>query len=339
MKDEHGTWVGLGLGDVDPKIAEIKAFMRTKFASYASDLNDSPVYGEPLAAAVTEMQTRYGLPATGVLDYATQVKMGFVKTAPAAAPIMFTVEGHLSDMWAGPAADTATLLEREGRCRHQPIGYNNGALPFDNASGINELARLVGSTVLDNGTPFPAGTPWALGVYSQGAIIGSYFYYDYLQPGQSLDWRLKDLRGVLAYGNPCRQTDSVAPWARPWVTTAGTHGLDPYRRFGLPDYPAKPDNWVDVYREGDIFAQNGDDKASEIKAAVYQAVVSLDLFSNPFSLAAQVAELFSSPIDEVIGMVMAMVSGVTFLAGQPNPHYDPYDIGGGVDWMRHQLEG
>ncbi|EUA24068.1 hypothetical protein I552_10256 [Mycobacterium xenopi 3993] len=34
---------------------------------------------------------------------------------------------------------------------------------------------------------------------------------------------------------------------------------------------------------------------------------------------------------------MAIISGVTFLADQPNPHYAPYDIGGGIDWMRQQL--
>jgi hypothetical protein len=177
-----------------------------------------------------------------------------------------------------------------------------------------------------------------MGIFSQGAIIGSYFYFNYLQPGQALNWRLKDLKGVLAYGNPCRQTNSVAPWAMPWITATGTHGLDPLKRFGLPGFPTKPDNWMDVYREGDIFAENGDDKASQIKAAVYQAVVSFDVFSNPYSLAAQIADVFTTPVDEVIGIVMAIIGGISFLANTTgNPHYSPFDIGPGIDWMRTQL--
>lgn len=117
----------------------------------------------------------------------------------------------------------------------------------------------------------------------------------------------------------------------------GTHGLDPHRRFGLSGYPTKPDFWVDVYREGDIFAENSDDKASDVKAAVYQAVARADFFSNPLSLAAQIADLFGKPVDEVLGIVMAIVSGVAFLGDNPNPHYSPYDITGGVAWMRDRL--
>lgn len=266
----------------------------------------------------------------------TTVECALDGIVPPPMPIMFTVEGHMSDMFAGPVADTAAQLEAEGVCVHQPIGYNNGAIPFDNKSGIDELARLVGSTVMDNGTPFAPGTPWALGVYSQGAIVGSYFYFNYLQADQALNWRLPDLVGVLAYGNPCRQTDSVAPWAMPWTTKSGTHGLDPYKRFGLSGFPDKPDNWQDVYREGDIFAENTDDKAGEVKAAVYEAIMG-DVFSNPYSLAAQIGDLFSTPTTEVMGIIMAIISGIGFLAGNPNPHYASYDISGGVNWMRKQL--
>jgi hypothetical protein len=166
--------------------------------------------------------------------------------------------------------------------------------------------------------------------------VVSYFFFSYLQPGQPLAWRTPDLKGVLAYANPCRQTDSIASWAKPWVTETGTHGLDPYKRFGLPGFPAKPDNWVDVYRKGDIFAENGDDKASTIKAAVYEAVMN-DWISNPVSLAAQIGNTFEAPMIEVLGVIMAIISGVAFLADNPNPHYAPFEINGGKDWMRGRL--
>lgn len=189
---------------------------------------------------------------------------------------------------------------------------------------------------MDNGVPFPGGTPWSLGIFSQGSIVGSYFCFNYLQAGQPLAWRRADLKGVLAYGNPCRQTNSIAPWATSWITKPDTHGLDPYKRFGLPGFPAKPDDWMDVYREGDIFAENGDDKASDIRAAVYEAVMN-DWFSNPYSLAAQIGDLFQTPWQEIIGIVIAIISGVVFLGDNPNPHYSPYDISGGIAWMRGQL--
>lgn len=325
-------------GSHGPEIEYWQAWFKRAYEAYAPPADG--YYGDDETAAVKEMQRRLGFAEadqTGVFDEATASRVGYVPPAPDLRPIMFTVEGHMSNMFAGPVADTATELEREGLCHHQPIGYNNGSIPFDNASGVNELARLVGAEVMDNGVPFPQGTPWSLGGFSQGGIVVTDFYLDYLAPGKPLESRLADCKGFLVYGNPGRQTDSIAPWARSWIKKTGTHGLDPYRRFGLPGFPDKPDNWMDVYREGDIFAENGDDKSSEVKAAVYEAVARGDFFSNPFSLAVQIADLFLEPVDEVFGIVMAIVSGVVFLADNPNPHYSPYDTRGGIDWMRGRL--
>jgi hypothetical protein len=74
-----------------------------------------------------------------------------------------------------------------------------------------------------------------------------------------------------------------------------------------------------------------------VKAAVYQAVARADFFSNPFSLAAQIANLFGKPVDEVLAIITAIVSGVAFLGDNPNPHYSPYDISGVNAWMRDRL--
>jgi hypothetical protein len=313
--------------------------MLRRFKSYALGVDGLPLrddgyYGDDEAKVQREYERRTGQAQDGVVSDRDLAALGL---QAANLPIMFSVEGHQSNMFFGPVADTATQLEGEGICHHQPIGYNNGAIPFDNNSGIKELARLVGAMVMDNGVPFPAGTPWSMGIYSQGAIVGSYFYFDYLAPGKPLNWRLKDLRGVLTYGNPCRQTDSIAPWATGWIKKTGTHGLDPIRRFGLPGYPAKPDNWMDVYREGDIFAENTDDKAGEAKAAVYEAVMG-KVIGNPFTLAAQIADVFRVPFAEVLGIIKAIISGAVFLGQQPNPHYSPYPIEGGKDWMRSVLK-
>ncbi len=346
------SWDGWGPGMSGPVIAAVKRELRRRF-SYGAGLDDTEDWTDELTTALikyqgivhAEVQSGKRQPpdvrTDGRIDWGTQVQLGLIDWTPPTPerPYFFTVEGHLSDMWHGPVADTATILETEGHCWHQPIGYNNGSIPFDNDSGVRELARLVGATTLDNGRAFPAGTPWMLGTFSQGGIVGYDFYTRYLMPGQPLDWRAKDLRGVLAYGNPCRQAGSVAPWAMPWVKDPSTHGLDPYRRFGVPGQPAAPAHpWADVWRGGDIFTDNGDDRASAIKAAVYQAVARGDLFSDPYSLAAQIADVFEAGFDQVLGIVMAIVSGVKFLAtGGDNPHYSPFDISGGLAWARDRL--
>lgn len=354
--DTAGTWIGLGVGDIDhpatprnaPNWGAIRLLTGKLAAKYqwvrVLGLTERAEYDELTARVVEQFCQRTGLPVIrdsqgrAVAYLRVRSRLGSYPPPAPTLPLFFTVEGHLSDMFAGPVADTATRLEREGLCRHQPTGYNNGALPFDNHSGVDMLAQLVGSFAMPNGVPFPAGTPWMLGNFSQGNIVAFDFYVTYLLPGQPLHWRAADLVGVLAYGPPCRETGSVAPWARAWTAGAeNTHGLDPLRRFGLPGFPRTPDNWMDVWRKGDIFAQNGDDKASQIKAAVYQAVARGDFFSNPYSIAAQIGDLFETPASQVIGIVMAIISGVGFLAQHDNPHYSPFDIEPGVSWARERL--
>lgn len=357
VNDANGNWIGLGVGDVDNPattrdapnwhaITLLTGKLHDKY-QWARDLGvvAQPNYDQVVARAVEQFCQRTGLPiirdpsGNAVANLAVRQRLGSYPPPAPILPIMFTVEGHTSNMFAGPVADTATQLESEGLCHHQPIGYNNGPVPFDNASGEHELARLVGATVMDNGVPFPAGTKWVLGIYSQGAIVGFDFWVNHLAPGKPLEWREPDLLGVLAYANPCRQTDSIAPWAVGQVTKPGTHGLDPLKRFGLPGFPVKPDIWMDDYREGDIFAENGDDDASQWKAAVYQSIARGDVFSNPFSLAAQIGQVFGTPAKEVFGMIEAIISGLVFLAANPQPHYSPFDISGGVNWVRSLLTG
>ena len=333
-----GVWQGWGLGDTDPKVADIQKFLAGKYASYAGHLVPTGTYDQATADVVAELQRRYGLPVTGIFNFASQTKSGFYKPAPAkrTLPLFFSVEGHLSDLFHGPVADTATILEREGRCIHRPTGYNNGAIPFDNASGENELARRIGQTVQDDGVQFPAGTPFLIGGFSQGMIVVTDFIVNHLQPGQDLAWRAKDCLGVLAYGNPCRSKGSVAPWSRGQAGPAANAGMDPITRLDRLDITT-PFPIMDVYRKGDIFADNEPDTAGEIKSAVYLAVARGDLFSDPFSVSAQIANAFKVPVDYVMGAFWAIVSGVGFLAAQPSPHYSPFNLDGGINWVRDRL--
>lgn len=340
MDDANGNWVGYGPGDVSTTVAAMKEFLKAKF-SYASALDDSDVYDATMVDVVQEMQTRYNLPATGIMDYATQVKCGFVPVAPptpARLPLFFSVEGHLSNMFSGPVADTGTQLESEGLCHHQPIGYNNGAIPFDNASGENELARLFGLGTLDNGVPFPLGTKYVLGGYSQGMIVVTDFIANFMQPGQVHAPRAADCLGVLAYGNPCRSTGSVAPWSVAQGGPAANSGLDPYVRLDKLGIKPPGAGMMDVYRKGDLFADCEPGKSGEVKAAVYEAVARGDIFSNPASICAEIADLFSVGLNEVVAIFQAIVSGIGFLAnGQGAAHYAPFDLTGGLAWTRGLL--
>lgn len=337
MHNGAGDWIGWGPGDTAPKVAEIQKFLAGKFASYAGHLVATGTYDQATADVVAEMQRRYGLPVTGIFDWASQVRSGFYKPAPKNLPLFFTVEGHLSDMWRGPVADTATILEREGRCIHRPTGYNSGAIPFDNRSGELELVRRLSQTVQDDGVQFPPGTKWMLGDFSQGSIIATDFELNHLLPGGDLAWRAADCVGRLSYGNPTRSAGSVASWSRGQAGPAVNAGLDPAVRFDkLGIQLARPQ--MDVYRKGDIFADNEPGVDGRIKSSIYQAVARGDLFSDPFSICAQIAAAFTVPVDYVTGAFWAIVSGVGFLAtGDRNPHYSPYDLSGGLDWARERL--
>ena len=87
------TWVGWGLGDDDPKVADMKGFLRRKFPSYASGLGDSTLYDYTMTSVVAEMQRRYGLPVTGTMNYASQLRCGYITPDPTDKPLLFTVCG------------------------------------------------------------------------------------------------------------------------------------------------------------------------------------------------------------------------------------------------------
>lgn len=341
MKGSNGKWIGWGLGDVDPKVAEIQKFLANKYSQRAGWLVPTGVYDQATADIVAGLQDYYKVPTTpetvGVFNYDTQKATKFIKPTPKILPLFFTVEGHLSDMWRGPVADTATILEKEGRVIHRPTGYNNGAIPFDNRSGEDELARRVSQTVQDDGVAFPAGTPFFLGGFSQGSIIVTDFLVNRMQPGCDLHWRAKDCLGVLMYGNPCRSRGSVAPWSRGQAGPPANAGMDPITRLDLLGITF-PFPVMDVFRKGDIFADNEPGIEGQIKSAIYLAVARADIFSNPYSICAQIAAAFTVPVDYVFGAFMAIVSGVGFLAaGQNSPHYSPFNIDGGLNWARELL--
>lgn len=301
-------------GDTGDDIRAWQEWFNRAYQAYAPPATGT--YDDASVAATKEMQRRLGLHQTGNFNIQTAKASGYIST-----PVFVTVEGHTSNMFFGPVADTATQLEREGLCRHQPTGYNNAAVPFDNQSGVIAVAENIRLRV-------PPNAPLILGGFSQGMIV----VYDYLEQHGAPS----NLLGCLFYGNPCRAAGSGGH---------SGHGLDPYKRFGLPGCVPQPPNTFEVLRDGDIFAQNTDDVQGNLKASIYQAVARGDFVSNPYSLVSELlsqlpavtAANYFELLTFGIGIFQAIVSGIAFLADNPNPHYSPYDISGGLVWARDLL--
>lgn len=327
----NGLYVGLGLGDNSDEIRQIKAFMRSKFRSYAGHLVDTPLFDAELAAVVADMQQRYvnagqlqpGKFLSGVVNLETKYVMGYLSRPPRDLPVLFTVEGHLSDMFVGPCAFTAKSLEDAGVCRWQPVGYDNVSLPFNNSSGVNELIRLFSDT-----KRFPPGTPWGLAIFSQGGIVGCKFFLQHVRPenGQ-LHWRLKDFRGCLAFGNPYRENNIVAEWVTD-PPKADTQGISNVRMDFTPTQV-----WKEVSRHGDLYAENEVSPAGEHKTAIYRAVQ--NEWTGTDSLAEQVGEIVGDFGTELLPVFEAIVSGVRFLTDM-SPH-GGYDLVPCIDFMRNRL--
>lgn len=206
MKDAAGKWIGLGLGDIDPEVARVKAFLRGKF-SYASRLDVGPVFTAELSAVVEEAQRRYGLTPTGVWDYALKLKSGYLGPAPTppppVKPILYTVAGTWSHWDAGFQADAARALL--DTYQWQPVwypasfGFINPPYPGAPAYvqsvelGVDESVRLIN---LNPGR-------FALAGYSQGAEVVGRLCQELV--GGRLKHRRGDLLGVATFGDPARQ--------------------------------------------------------------------------------------------------------------------------------------
>lgn len=311
--------------------------MRRKFASYASGLTDDDVFDAATSVVVSDMQTRYaasgvlkpGQYTPGILNYATKIAMGYTVVPVVKVPVLFTVEGHLSAWDVGPCAETARVLEREGLVRHQPVGYDNVSLPFNDSSGINELDRLFSDT-----NAFPLTTPWLASCFSQGALVFCQFFLDQVQnPNGKHHNRFATWRGTLAHGNPMREKDVNAPWV-PDPPKAGTQGIYDRHMTGTGPGGVLEPRWREVNRTGDLYAENPDNNAGKYRTAVCLAVVDGQLFGAG-SLAERLWALATDLGDEVWALAQAIIGGVRFLMDM-SPH-GAYDLGPGIDWMRGQL--
>lgn len=329
-----GQWVGLGLGDSSPEIRKIKDYMRRMYRSYAGQLADTELYDQQMVNVVLIMQGKLRdsgkLPAdrvNGIIGASTKYAMGYLKK-DVILPLYFSAEGHLSDMWVGPVSWVGQVLHAEGRALHFPTFYNNTSIPFKTNTGVVELARRVGQTVQDNGVKFPAGTPWGMGGFSEGALLVSKFYLKYLQPGQPLNWRLKDLRGVLAAGNAYREKGVCAEWI-PDPPAPDHQGLSDVRLQNTPWW------WKEIARKGDLYTDNqsSGDRAL-FKTSIYKIIAEGSFSGGPAGFLARVIDLLS-PADDLIPLAMSIFDAMRFGVNM-SPH-GIYPMDPAVQFMRERL--
>lgn len=142
-------------------------------------------------------------------------------------------------------------------------------------SGISWLVNYMSDTA-----KMPAGTPFALGGYSQGAAVMSGILSE-LQTG-SLTSRYSDLLGAVMFGNPRRMQDWRGPvggtWSGSWDmpgSNSGGHGSfptdGPWKR--MTSNP--PDTWVEFTAPEDIFSSTGDSPTGVLWTAGNDALLEL----------------------------------------------------------------
>lgn len=296
-------------GDTDALISDAKRKLRGY--SYGKGLDDSDTYTVEFGVALTVFQTNRnaqilkgqvrdmpGMNVTGIFDWAVKKNLGLLEPPkPKSLPVIFTVNGHMGGLFDGPAYFTARVLEEQGKVRVQPVGYDNTRKPFNNASGIAELDRLV--NVL-------APPVYAIEAHSQGSIVFCDWWEQHCKPNLNRA-PYSGFRGGINFGNPRRPMDTIASWiADP--PPRGSEGLD-------PDCLDEPIPGVEeCSRDGDPYANKTPGAAADYKEAVYMAVARGKL-TGPDGLVTaigEIARIFANPIG-VFALFQAIVSGVSGL--------------------------
>lgn len=356
----NGQYVGIGEGDESDEVAKIIVYMRKMYTPARTTIAEGT---RKVTAAVTvEIKREQGVFVTqgklalgsfiyGVINLATKYASGYLKAPAKTLPIFFTFEGHMSNMFFGPTASCASLLEAEGLCHWKPASYNSNKLPFDNPSGVKVLFDFLASNQIE-GPPvdpnnpdgpkimwdFGPDVPWELEGFSQGSMVVS----EGLQqlPNHAnpvVRARAKTLRRSLCLGNPKRAKDSIAPWADN-PPNAGTSGIFVHSQF------VTKGTWLDGIHEenandNDMFSENTDDKTGWDKEAIAKIICENSWSGGPVSILARVMALFGNPTGEAFSAIKAAFDAIMFLASNPNPHYSTIAEPGDIIWMREGLTG
>lgn len=241
---------------------------------------------------------------------------------PAQFPVM-TAEAVINDDWElfNSKLDGRKLLEQ-----YEWFGIDYPALVFPMGSsvetGVGELVYMIENT--------PG--PFALAGYSQGAVVTSHVWRDYILNG-SLRHRLKDFVGAVNWGNPCR-CPGVARgnvWAGWPVPDGGGIALEDNLTVDQT-----PWNWLDFANENDLYTDCPQGEAGRDENAIYQIVMSeggWSTFEELIELVELVAVELWKPVDMLVALAVAIYNGLRFAVAGPMAGHYTYDVGPAISWL------
>lgn len=336
MNDAGGNYIGLGLGDTSPVVAQVKAKLRTKF-SYGKALDTTEYFGADLQFAVITYQTRknmdgYSPPlrTDGVVDYRTKVALGLLSVASPEKPMLFTAQGTGVDMFTGYPADAARAVL--DLYQWQPLGnWPATAFPMEPSykQGIEELR-----TQVRNWCPRNNSRKCAFIGYSQGAIVTSLFFKHEVQPvGSEFHYLLEQSRIIssVTFGNPYRQAgvangNDYAGWPKD-----DSGGIGDDCMINTPTW------WYDFAHTAngpwgrDVYTATPYGAVGADMRAIWPIVKNVDVTKLFIRLGA----MLSNPAAEIYAAAIAILyAGMFFIGNPPTAAHINYDVQPAIDVLR-----
>lgn len=271
-------------------------------------------FGNADRDATRILQSKLGLPITGVYDAVTATRTGFPKgtTAPAHRPIwMYTMPGSGAPGNVGPpflvGEDCRNILNINHQWVGYPIGGYLGVMGGDPAfSYIDvcnmakaELRRLIASCPDLND---PAWEGWFIG-YSQGAEAMLLAVAELFGDGGEFAHLRSRINGVICFGNPATQGTGIARRVLPEWLNRLTRNVNHANDF----YAVANDKIRPLFYEWFVKAD------TDIPFIVYCAQIILPAIAN---IIPGIGQLISAPLS----MLLSVIPGGTAGASEPpNP--------------------
>lgn len=247
--------------------------------------------------------------------------------------------GFAANPWQALQSDIAgvnysTLLD------WQPIGYPAAVFPMGAsvAAGRAEVNRQISLR--------PKGTPIAMSGYSQGAVVtGKVWRDDILSPAGQHHDRLADVIGIIQFGDPLRcpgiaRGNIIAGMSMPKTLDGQITGGIGGPECLTPDQT--PDFYLSCALDGDLYAcapvgahpWNREPSVGVMETRIYQII----MLNSPMSLMGIVNTImdeFNQPIQTTIGVVEAILNGLTFATQGTNAAHWQYQsfVPAMIDWL------
>ncbi|DAZ90364.1 peptidoglycan-binding protein [Mycobacteroides abscessus] len=341
-----GQFVGYGRGDTGPEVERVRYYLTEKFAwARAMGITHGDVFDELTEKVLIRFQIIVGLPATGIANYATRLRLYGLKPTPWQRITVYTFAGTWSASDWGIQADVARGLDASF-FTWVPVEYpaSFGPIPGGPSAGggapsyQESVAAAVSTGIRQvNNTPGKL----MIGGYSQGGEAASLLLKEIL--GGSLTHRRGDLVGGYTFGNPSREANHTWPG-----DSLPGRGISPNRIVGTPS------TWHDYAHAGDMYTATPNDDAGDDITAVYSVLTRLQIH-DPWELAQsivaalkgkgglveQITELLGNPL-HLIDAARAAGIALQFLASGLRDHgnYWEDDVmdGSGRTSVQHAID-